>query len=77
MIMEAITDFIRSMGFQLFDEDGPHPDPKMAKMRQYTNDLLTYGYLDFLARMRPDILEGIVSPHWSTFIEEYDGYTDI
>ncbi|KAL1694721.1 hypothetical protein GGG16DRAFT_122409 [Schizophyllum commune] len=77
MIMEAITDFIRSMGFQLFDEDGPHPDPKMAKMRQYANDLLTYGYLDFLARMRPDILEGIVNPHWSTFIEEYDGYTDI
>ncbi|KAL1705853.1 hypothetical protein EV121DRAFT_290047 [Schizophyllum commune] len=77
MIMEAITDFIRSMGFQLFDEDGPHPDPKMAKMRQYTNDLLTYGYLDFLARMRPDVLEGIVNPHWSTFIEEYDGYTDI
>ena len=49
----------------------------MAKMRQYANDLLTYGYLDFLARMRPDILEGIVKPHWSTFIEEYDGYTDI
>ncbi|KAL1744208.1 hypothetical protein HDZ31DRAFT_64332 [Schizophyllum fasciatum] len=71
LIMHAITEFIHRMDITMFDEDGPHPDPRMAQMRQYANDLLIYGYLDFLTRMRPDILEGILGKkYWNVFIED-------
>lgn len=71
VIMKATLYLIGTLGYRMMDEDKPHPDVRKGKVRQWTNHLIVYGFLDWLAKNRHDVLETMVgSKHFATFVEE-------